>query len=232
MVSRLSHPRSPTLMTHDSNGESHRGGAPPGWRALLEAIDAVADPPAFVGELHQRYAEPHRRYHGVAHLDALANLFEQVAAGPGWQRPVEVALALLFHDAVYTPGRSDNEARSAALARARLAGREGLDLERIAGWIEATAAHGAATIDEPDLAHLLDADVAILGAPDPIYDRYALGVREEFAPVVGEQAYRAGRRGFLRAQLDRPALFHSPWFVARYEAQARSNLARELAASG
>lgn len=215
-------------MTHDSNGELHRSNVPPGWRPLLTAF---ADPPAFIGELHQRYAEPHRRYHGVAHLDALAGLYEQVAAGPGWRRPVEVALALLFHDAVYTPGRSDNEARSASLARARLAGREDLDLDRIAAWIEATAAHGQLASDDPDLAHLLDADVAILGAPDSVYDRYALGVREEFAPVVGDEPYRAGRRAFLQAQLARPALFHSPWFVARFEAQARKNLARELAAS-
>jgi predicted metal-dependent HD superfamily phosphohydrolase len=198
------------------------------WQSL---IDAAGIPAGIVDELHQRYAEPHRRYHGVAHIEALARLFVEVAGGPGWSRPAEVALAVLFHDAVYTPGRSDNEARSAALARERLAGREDLDLERIVAWIEATAAHADVTIDDSDLAHFLDADVAILGAPDPVYDRYALGVREEFAPVVGDPAYRAGRRAFVQAQLARPALFHSPWFVARFEAQARSNLARELAAS-
>ena len=208
---------------------------PPGWSSLL----AVAgDPSALVAELLPRYAEPHRRYHGVAHLDVLADLFEQVAAGPGWRRPVEVALAMLFHDAIYTPGRSDNEARSAGLAREHLRERElergdveRIDVERVAAWIEATAAHGEVAAEDPDLAHFLDADVAILGAPARVYDGYAEGVFEEFAPVVGAAAYRVGRRAFLHAQLARPNLFHTPWFAARYEAQARANLARELAAS-
>lgn len=197
------------------------------WRSLLSLLSRE---PVFVAELIERYAEPHRRYHGIAHLDALAQLFEQVANGPGWRQPVEVALAIWFHDAIYQPGRSDNEARSAALARERLADWGDVDVERIAALIEATAAHGhAPTDDDPDLGHFLDADMAILGAPAEVYDRYARGVFEEYAPVVDPQGFRAGRRAFLQAQLSRPRLFHTAWFGDRLEALARQNLARELA---
>jgi predicted metal-dependent HD superfamily phosphohydrolase len=38
-----------------------------------------------------------------------------------------------------------------------------------------------------------------------------------------------GRAAFLTKQLARTSLFHTPWFRARHEANARANLARELA---
>lgn len=203
-------------------------GAPAGWGPLLAAIPGSHD--NYVQELAERYAEPHRRYHGVAHIDALARLFVEVAGGPRWRQPAEVALAILFHDALYEPGRADNEARSAELARTKLDRRDDIELERVALLIEATAAHGAAnTHADPDLAHFVDADIAILGAPAEIYDRYARGVFEEYSPSVSEAQYRLGRRAFLRSQLARPALFHTSWFAERYGPQARENLTRELA---
>ena len=129
---------------------------------------------------------------------------------------------------IYEPGRPDNEARSAALARARLAGWS-VDVERVASLIEATAAHERVDVGgDLDLAHFLDADMSILGAPDAIYDAYCDGVRREFAAIPGE-LFRAGRRRFVQAQLRRGALFHSELFRARFEDQARANLARELA---
>jgi len=198
-----------------------------GWGPLLAVIPGDQE---YVSELGQRYAEPHRRYHGVAHIDALARVFGELAGGPGWRQPAEVALAILFHDAVYDPARADNEACSAALAQARLGGRADIELERVTALIEATAAHGAAdTHADPDLGQFLDADVAILGAPADAYDRYAQGVFQEYAPSVSEALYRVGRQAFLRSQLARPAIFHTQWFAERYEAQARENLTRELA---
>jgi predicted metal-dependent HD superfamily phosphohydrolase len=197
------------------------------WQPLIAALGRE---PSFLTELIERYAEPHRRYHGVAHIDALAGLFEEVAAGPGWRQPAEVALAILFHDAVYQPGRADNEARSAQLARERLIDWGQVDRERVAALIEATAAHGLAqTEGDLDFGHFLDADIAILGAPPDVYDRYARGVFEEYAPVVDEPAFRTGRRSFVQSQLAQAQLFHTLWFKDHYEAIARENLARELA---
>ena len=202
-----------------------------GWDPLVAALGHT---PTWLVELRQRYAEPHRRYHAVAHIDALARSFSEVAAGPGWTRAPEIAAAILFHDAIDEPGRPDNEVRSGELARARLGDTEALDVDWVVRLIEATASHAVADGPalEPGLERdadlFLDADMAIIGAPPAIYDRYALGVFHEFVPVVGEAAFVQGRRAFVGAQLALPALFRTSWFGSRYEAQARANLAREL----
>jgi predicted metal-dependent HD superfamily phosphohydrolase len=194
------------------------------WAPLSQGLPEL---PGLLAELGRRYAEPHRAYHDQHHIEALARLYREVEAGPGWRVPVEVKLALLFHDAVYQPGRPDNEARSAELARERLAGC-GVDVERVAAMVRATKTHDH--LDDPgdhDLAHLLDADMAILGAEPERYATYLDQLRREFA-AVPEPLFRRGRRAFVEAQLARPALFHTPYFAARYEARARANLEAEL----
>ena len=94
------------------------------WSPLLDGFEDL------LPVLLARYAEPHRIYHGVDHIAALARLFVEVDHGPGWRSPIEVRLAILFHDAIYEPGRPDNEDRSANLAAAALHGRP-IDIARI-----------------------------------------------------------------------------------------------------
>jgi predicted metal-dependent HD superfamily phosphohydrolase len=69
-------------------------------------------------ELLPRYSEPHRHYHNVQHIEECLREFEfgqHLAADPA-----AVELAILFHDAIYDPRRSDNEEQSAQLAIALL----------------------------------------------------------------------------------------------------------------
>src|SRR5690606_17391786 len=126
--------------------------------------------PAQWAELRDAYATPPRAYHHWGHIQAVLGEFARVSAGPGWRQPREVALALLFHDAIYEAGRRDNEARSAELARATIRRwwpDAGIDLDRVAHLILRTARHGQlkpADVDA-DAALLLDCDMAILAAP-------------------------------------------------------------------
>jgi predicted metal-dependent HD superfamily phosphohydrolase len=201
------------------------------WSPLLDG-GLLASAPELLPELARRYAEPHRGYHGIDHITALAQLFVDVASGPGWRSPIEVALAILFHDAIYEPGRSDNEDRSADLAIEILRNTpisKAVDLDRVAAMIRATKSHDQHThADDHDLAHFIDADMAIIGTSPNAYDAYAKAVRREFASIP-IALFDRGREAFLTKQLARPTLFHTPWFRARYEAPARANLARELA---
>jgi predicted metal-dependent HD superfamily phosphohydrolase len=95
--------------------------------------------------------------------------------------------------------------------------------------IRATKTHDRlAHADDHDLAHFIDADMAIIGTAPDVYDVYAKAVRREFASIPTPM-FDKGRQAFLTTQLARPSLFHTSWFRARYEDAARANLARELA---
>jgi predicted metal-dependent HD superfamily phosphohydrolase len=179
--------------------------------------------------LRQAYSEPHRRYHTLEHIaDCLAQLSE-VEGLSGEERHV-LELAIWWHDAVYDPTRADNEERSAELARADLArlGEPAGVIDEVARLILLTKGHTVAPGDRLG-AVLVSIDLSILGREPAAYDRYATGVREEYA-FVPDEAFRTGRAAVLRKFLDARAIYADPAFAARYEAQARSNIARELAA--
>ena len=179
-------------------------------------------------ELIARYREPHRRYHTMAHIE---DCLEQVRASTdldAGQRDLLEA-ALWFHDAVYDPTRSDNEAESARLARDRLT-REGAApafIEEVERLIQLTAGHAVEDGDRLG-ARLVSIDLSILGAEPERYDDYARAVREEYA-YVPEPAWRAGRAAVMQRFLDAPRLFPDPEWANRCEAQARCNIRREIA---
>ena len=50
-----------------------------------------------------------RAYHDFMHVREVLHHYADVAVGPGWTQPVEVYLAVLYHDAIYQPGRKDND---------------------------------------------------------------------------------------------------------------------------
>ncbi len=140
-----------------------------------------------------------------------------------------VEAALWYHDAVYDPRADDNESRSAALAVSRLhaAGVATERVARIERMILATA-HQDRPFDG-DAALVLDIDLAVLGADARTFDDYERAVRREYA-FVPEAEFRAARQAVLVALLGRPAIYASASFRKRWEAPARANLSRSIAA--
>jgi len=183
-------------------------------------------------ELEAAYATPPRAYHNFAHVQEVLRHYFEAGDGAGWERPVEPYLAVLYHDAIYETGRSDNEARSAKLARERIAhwlpGR-GVDTERVAHLIDLTASHGKIRGDDVDrdTALFLDCDMAILGADPARFDAYDRGIAAEYRHVPG-WLFKLNRRRFLKALLEKDRIFLSDFFHGRYDAQARANLRRAI----
>ncbi|WP_018658150.1 HD domain-containing protein [Actinomadura flavalba] len=177
-------------------------------------------------ELDARYGEPHRRYHTRAHLVAVLDLVDELAAHAADADTVR--LAAWFHDAVYDPERADNEERSARLARRMLADTDvpPAVIDEVARLVVLTVTH-APDADDRDGAVLCDADLAILGAEPAVYAAYAASVREEYG-FVPEEIFRAGRAEVLHGLLGLPALFHTPEARTRFEERARANLRTEL----
>lgn len=195
------------------------------WEALLADV-GIGDDGLF-DDLVARYRERHRRYHTVDHVAAVVRRVEELAAAEELRDGRAVRLAAWFHDAVYDPAAPDNEARSARWAAEELSSR-GADaalIERVVRLVLLTADHSSAPGDV-EAAVLLDADLAVLAAAPPEYERYAAAVREEYG-FVPETAFRTGRRRVLEGLLARP-LFRTSAMADR-EPLARANLARELA---
>ncbi len=136
----------------------------------------------------------------------------------------DMALAILFHDAVYDPLAHDNEARSAALAAALVRG--------ATGWVQeailATADHLAYAGHDCRVLRLLDLDLTPLAETPEVFARNTALLRREYA-AVAEPAWRAGRRRVLARFAASEALFRTR-LSAIYEAPARVNLTAELAA--
>ena len=190
-------------------------------------------PEPWHGLLSTAYGEGRRAYHTLAHVaEVLQHLHwaRDLLPAPLVDEP-SVVVAILFHDAVYDARAKDNEARSAALAREALAAAPIADPARVTELILATARHGA--IDpggDRDLALFLDCDMAILGAAEARYDAYERGVAYEYAEAYPPAAFREGRAAFLEALAARPRLFATALFHDTYDATARANLRRAIAA--
>lgn len=185
--------------------------------------------PALAAELAAAYASPGRAYHDATHIADVLAWFDRVADDVGWRDAAAVYAAILFHDAIYVPGATDNEARSAAWVRASDVP---CDRERAAHLIELTARHGQLQRDafagDPDAALFLDCDMAILGAAPAAFDAYDAAIAIEYQAVPAD-AYRAGRRAFLAAVLAAPRIYLSDHVHAQLDAPARANLARAIA---
>ncbi len=137
--------------------------------------------------------------------------------------------ALWFHDAIYDPRGSDNEARSARLAEHVLAaaGLSPAIVARVAACIRVTEHRGEPAA--PDEALVLDVDLSILGQDEATFDAYERQVREEYN-WVPEAQFRSARTDVLRRFLERRHIYNTDHFRRRYEARARENLAHSIAA--
>jgi predicted metal-dependent HD superfamily phosphohydrolase len=130
-------------------------------------------------------------------------------------------------------GDAANEEKSAQLALSTLGEHSSLPDERmaaIARYIRATKSHRVPP-DESDeaLRIVIDIDMSILGASHERYQAYADGVRREYCPAVTSQAsFDAGRAAFVSRALEQPSIFHTQEGIARWEEQARRNIAMEL----
>jgi predicted metal-dependent HD superfamily phosphohydrolase len=195
----------------------------PRWQESFRALSLDPPMPAFA-ELTERYSEPQRAYHTLQHL---AECFDRLDEAGETPEHGVIALALVFHDAVYDPSAKDNEEQSATWATQvlRAAGASREIGAAVSALILATK-HDHVPQD-PAAQLIVDIDLSILGAERARYDEYEAQIRREYA-FVPEEAFRLGRAAILRKFLERPAIFSTANFRKRYEARARENLARSL----
>ena len=203
-------------MTHD--------GAEARWRETWALVGHPA-PSAPLADLVARYGERHRAYHDLGHV--LACLGHAAEVRGRLEHPGCVELALWFHDAVYDPRGSDNEARSAELASRLLAGAASEEVLSHVGELVLATRHPSRP-EAHDARHVVDVDLAILGAPLDAFEAYERAIRREYRWVPAP-IYRRERARVLRSLLDLRPLFLTTHFADRFEEAARANLRAALA---
>jgi predicted metal-dependent HD superfamily phosphohydrolase len=200
------------------------------WRKWCDLLRPFDPPPAVsprvFSDLADAYSDNVRHYHTLRHL---LEVLETISEFRGFDALSVVELAAWFHDVVYDARSADNEARSADWAGGALPSLSvpAAMIERVKELVLLTASHEAPNGDMA-AAILLDADLAILGAPPPRYREYASAIRREYA-WVQEADYRAGRTRVLEKFYRRERIYHTDQLFARCEAQARRNLMAEIA---
>ena len=144
-------------------------------------------------DILQCWSEPHRAYHGVAHL---ADLLEQIEGHnplPQKERDM-LTLAAIFHDIIYNPRRTDNEVRSAELFLQCISmDKDSPDIQEIATIIRDTKTHKPSTPLSAIFCHM---DTAIVRRPYPDLLLWEEGIRREYDHLPGI-AYVVGRVRFL-----------------------------------
>ncbi|MBI4414963.1 MAG: hypothetical protein HY566_01850 [Candidatus Kerfeldbacteria bacterium] len=195
--------------------------------ALWERINARGDPDRPYRKLVRMYRSPRRSYHTLeGHI--LHCLQELEEARPFTKHSDIAPGAILYHDAVMGRGiEGCNELWSAGIAvrTFRRAGCNRTFRMNIASCILATRHwYGAGWTDG---RVVMDADLAILGQPEGVFDRYETQIREEYAHVPLDR-FQAGRTRILQQFLRNYSIYQTPYFRERYEQSAIKNIRRSI----
>ena len=190
--------------------------------------------------LRKQYAQKHRHYHTIRHVNALVNtIYDHEKL---FKCPEAAYLAAWFHDVVYEVGDAykDNERLSAVqfLRWMEEEHKEFYDSEEGAKiiplalrMIGATYGHGFTAIRESynlseddvnDIGLFLDADLRILSADEKTLLNFEENIRKEFS-IYDDLVYNEGRKQVLESFLRRPKLYFSKMGES-WEQQARDNL--------
>lgn len=196
------------------------------WAELISRHSDHPEAMAVGRGLAAAWAEPHRRYHSIAHLLDILVRVDQLAAYA--DDADAVRLAAWYHDCVYA-GLPDDEERSARRAEddlSRLDVAPGM-VDEVARLVRMTVSHDPAPGDRNGEV-LSDADLAALALPRDLYRLNTSEIRAEYGHVP-DDVFRKGRLQVLMALLDGPSVFRTEPGRQWWEAAARDNLRAELA---
>ncbi len=187
--------------------------------------EAVAGP--ILRRRWQNYSVDGRYHHGPGHPAWMLRYYD-LRLGE-IKNPRVLGWFALFHDDymdfMAKPG--ENEEISAISAEYELEGLlPGIELDLIGNAIRTSADHPIIT-DDPDLAIGMDSDMAILGAPTPIFEQYRRNIRLEyrFAP---ESAFVARTIEFLEPIANGKQIFSTDYGLEVLQPQAVTNAQQEV----
>ena len=145
-----------------------------------------------------------------------------------------VFFAIIYHDIIYKPKRTDNEEMSLKYFIGKvlphLKKLSKASSLQIANHILASKHDDFSKVlwkNNKDTQYLLDFDLEVLGTEHlDVYDWYKSGVRQEYK-VYPDKLYKPGRKAVLESFLKKDKIYLTPEFKKR-EKTARINLQNEI----
>lgn len=199
------------------------------WTQLWRDLGAEGDPYLPFADLVRQYAEPHRHYHTLNHIQHCLSEFNSALAS-GFIGPAWIRCAIWFHDAVYILGNSDNEHSSAEFARRVLTSAKvhHQDIHLITGLIIDTKHSRRSSGPYGDMVR--DLDLSILGQAEEVFDEYERQIVQEWVPhIVSPEFFCSKRAEILKGFLAKKRIFSTRPFIWNYEERAQLNLKRSIA---
>ena len=168
------------------------------FQSLLDKYRIKAD----ANMLLDMWNESHRHYHN---LDHLSDLIEQINESYGKNEINEkqkeiLSLVALFHDIIYEPKRFDNEERSADFFINLCEDKASGDILQIKYAILDTKEHKNSTLIS-EMFNKYDMSICEKNFDELL--KWEEGIKSEFVPHFGEDAYKLGRVEFLESLLDK-----------------------------
>jgi len=193
------------------------------FTALLQQLNCqLSDTQSLWQALMRAYSEPQRHYHTTQHLHDCLYQFDRYSASA--KHPAEVEFALWFHDSLYQPQATDNEAQSAEWAITVL--QEGKVCEKVQCRVKAlilATQHDVVIPETADEKLLVDIDLAIFAASAVRFAEYQQQIQAEYT-FVPAPVYQEKRPAFLQTMLERDVLYHTTAVKADLEVIAHDNL--------
>ena len=176
-------------------------------------------------EIEKNYSSKKRHYHTLHHLDSLlAQLTDVKGEIQNWNT---ILFTIYYHDIVYNSLKSDNEEKSAELAKKRMKqiSVSSDTIEFCKNQILATKSHIKSS--DSDTNYFTDADLSVLGQTWETYSLYYKNVRKEYS-IYPDFVYNPGRKKVLNHFLSMDRIFKTDIFYNKFEMQAKHNLQKEI----
>jgi predicted metal-dependent HD superfamily phosphohydrolase len=175
--------------------------------------------------LVEAYSESHRYYHDKSHINTVLAYFDHFCELA--ENKYEIEIALWFHDVIYKPFSSSNEADSADWAYNFLRQNHAeIETQKTVHDLVIATSHSHVASGNDEML-IIDIDLAILGSTEDRYSRFSTEVRQEYKKVP-DCIYKRKRRAVLKGFLDRDRIYSHDLFHNEFEERARVNLGREF----
>lgn len=188
-------------------------------------------------DIKSMYDEPHRYYHTIDHIRHCISDLNKIKSRINDFSALY--LALLFHDVIYDPTKSNNELRSADFARKYIMDQSRNNslfkipneylAEKVSQLIICTNNHIPSDKDnfKNDSEYMLDIDLSILGASEKTFDFYEENIRKEYS-FVPEDIYKRERAKILSSFFERDSIYYTEYYSNNFGCMAADNLERSL----